>query len=374
MTKPIAQPTLADLIDLRLNRRGLIRGAAALAASPPFSAMAQEAGPSSLTFKELAHTLDAHQHVAEGYDMQVVIRWGDPVSADAPAFDPANLTAAGQEKQFGYNNDYLGLYPLPPGSKTGDRFLLVANHEYVNPDLMFAKFGKPTKEQVEVEMAAVGGAVVEIAREGAAWKVVSGSKHARRISANTEMEISGPAAGHDKLKTNADPTGRKVFGTFANCAGGSTPWGTWLTCEENFHTYFGGDAAKLPDVELAKRYGLGRRSAFGWDQYIERFNLDKEPNEPNRFGWVVEIDPYEPQLAPVKRTALGRFRHEGATYTLAKDGRVVIYSGDDDRFEYVYKFVTAQPWNPTDRAANKNLMDEGTLYAARFDADGKVAW
>jgi secreted PhoX family phosphatase len=190
----MTQPTLADLIDLRLNRRGLIRGAAALAAASPFAATAQEAGPSSLTFKELAHTLDAHQHVAEGYDMQVVIRWGDPLLADAPAFDPANLTAAGQEKQFGYNNDYLGLYPLPLGSKTGDRFLLVANHEYVNPNLIFAKFDKPTREQVEVEMAAVGGAVVEIAREGGAWKAVGGSKLARRISANTPMEISGPAA------------------------------------------------------------------------------------------------------------------------------------------------------------------------------------
>jgi secreted PhoX family phosphatase len=373
MTKPIAQPTLADLIDLRLNRRGLIRGAAALAASPPFAAVAQEAGPSSLTFKELAHTLDAHQHVAEGYDMQVVIRWGDPLAADAPTFDPANLTGAGQEKQFGYNNDYLGLYPLPVGSKSGDRFLLVANHEYVNPSLMFAKFDKPTREQVEVEMAAVGGAVVEIAREGDAWKVVSGSTLARRISANTPMEISGPAAGHDKLKTNADPSGRKVFGTFANCAGGSTPWGTWLTCEENFQAFFGGDAKKLPDAELGRRYGLGR-SAYGWERHVDRFDLDKEPNEPNRFGWVVEIDPYEPQSVPVKRTALGRFAREGATYALAKDGRVVFYSGDDARLEYVYKFVTARSWNPTDRAANKNLLDEGTLYAARFDADGKVAW
>ncbi|TMJ31527.1 MAG: PhoX family phosphatase [Alphaproteobacteria bacterium] len=375
-----SQPTLADLIDLRLDRRGLIRGAAALAAASPFAAVAQEAGPSSLTFKELAHTLDDKQHVADGYDMQVLIRWGDPVMADAPAFNAANQTAAAQEKQFGYNNDYLGLYPLPYGSKGADRFLLVANHEYVNPNLMFAGLGsgrdsnlKASKEQAEVLMAAVGGAVIEIVHEAGAWKVVAGSKYARRLSANTAMEISGPAAGHDKLKTNADPGGRKVFGTFANCAGGSTPWGTWLTCEENFHTYFGGDASKLPDVALAKRYGLGR-SAYGWDRFVDRFNTDKEPNEPNRFGWVVEIDPYEPQSVPVKRTALGRFCHEGCTYTLAKDGRVVFYSGDDARFEYVYKFVTARPWNPTDRVANKNLLDEGTLSAARFEADGKLTW
>ena len=371
-------PTLADLIDLRLNRRGLMRGAAALAVASPFSAAAQEAGPSSLTFKELAHTLDDKQHVAEGYDMQVLIRWGDPVLADAPPFDPEKLMGAGQEKQFGYNNDYLGLHALPYGSKGSDRFLLVVNHEYANSNLMFAGLGsgrearlKTTREQVGVEMASLGGAVLEIAREGGPWKVVAGSKYARRLSANTAMEISGPAAGHDKMKTNADPGGRKVFGTFANCAGGSTPWGTWLTCEENIQSYFGGDASKLPDVDLGKRYGLGRPGT-AWDRYVDRFNMDKEPNEPNRFGWVVEIDPYEPQSIPVKRTALGRFAHEGATYALAKDGRVVFYSGDDARFEYVYKFVTSRPWNPNDRAANKNLLDEGTLSVARFDADGKV--
>jgi secreted PhoX family phosphatase len=374
-----SSPTLAQLIDLRLSRRGLLGGAAAVAAVSPFAASAQN-GPSSLTFKELAHTLDDKQHVAEGYAMQVLIRWGDPVVASAPAFDPAQLTAAAQEKQFGYNNDYLGLHPLPYGSKGSERFLLVANHEYVNPNLMFAGLGagrgsnlKTTREQVEVLMAAVGGTVIEIARESGAWKVVAGSKYARRLSANTVMQISGPAAGHDKLKTNADPTGRKVIGTFANCAGGGTPWGTWLTCEENFHTYFGGDASKLSDIELAKRYGLGR-SAYGWDRFVPRFNVDQEPNEPNRFGWVVEIDPYEPQSLPVKRTALGRFSHEGATYALAKDGRVVIYSGDDARFEYIYKFVTTRPWNPTDRAANKDLLDQGTLSVARFDADGKFAW
>jgi secreted PhoX family phosphatase len=369
-------PTIGNLIDRRLNRRDALRGlvgAGVFAAAGP--ALAQGSGPSSLTFKELAHTLDATQHVAEGYDMQVLIRWGDPVEAGAPAFDPNNLTAAAQEKQFGYNNDYLGLYPLPPGSKSSDHFLLVANHEYVNPELMFAGPKSPrdkTKAQAEAEMAAIGGAVVEIARDGAAWKVVPGSKYARRISVNTAMEISGPAAGHDSLKTSADLSGRKVFGTVNNCAGGATPWGTWLTCEENFNVFFGGDPAKL-DPKVAKRYGMGR-SAYGWERHADRFDLAKEPNESNRFGWVVEIDPYEPDAPPVKRTALGRFKHEGCTYTLAKDGRVVFYTGDDERFEYVYKFVTAKPWNATDRAANKNLLDEGTLYVARFDGEGKVEW
>ena len=371
MTQSIP-PTIGDLINRRRALGGL--GAAGVFAVGG-RAFAQESGPSTLTFKELSHTLDANQHVAPGYDMQVVIRWGDPVLAGAPAFDPNNLAAAAQEKQFGYNNDYLGLYPLPMGSKASDRFLLVANHEYVNPRLMFAGLKTETdktKAQAEVEMAAMGGAVVEIVKEGGAWKVVPDSKYARRISVNTAMEISGPAAGHDLLKTGADPSGRKVFGTLNNCAGGGTPWGTWLTCEENFNAYFGGDPAKL-DPKMAKRYGMGR-SAYGWDKHVERFDLAKEPNESNRFGWVVEIDPYTPEAPPVKRTALGRFKHEGCTYALAKDGRVVFYSGDDERFDYVYKFVTAKPWNPTDRAANKNLLDEGTLYAARFDGEGKVEW
>jgi secreted PhoX family phosphatase len=385
MGKSNDAPSIGELIEHRLNRRDAMRGLLGAGAVATFSqipaAMAQDSGPSTLTFKELAHTLDDKQHVAEGYDMQVVIRWGDPVVAGAPAFDPANLTAAAQEKQFGYNNDYLGLYPLPADSRSGDRFLMVANHEYINSNLMFAGLGagrdanlKTSKAQVEVEMAAVGGAVIEIVREGNAWTVVDGSKFARRISANTPMKISGPAAGHDLLKTSADPAGRTVLGTLNNCAGGSTPWGTWLTCEENFNAFFGGDGSKLSDPAAQKRYGIGRRPGYGWWQHIDRFDLGKEPNEPNRFGWVVEIDPYEPGSAPIKRTALGRFKHEGCTYTLAKDGRVVRYSGDDERFDYVYKFVTSKPWNPDDRAANRNLLDEGTLFVARFDASGRVEW
>jgi uncharacterized protein len=385
MGKSNDAPSIGELIEQRLNRRDAMRGLLGAGAVATFSqvpvAMAQDSGPSTLTFKELAHTLDDKQHVAEGYDMQVVIRWGDPVVAGAPAFDPANLTAAAQEKQFGYNNDYLGLYALPAGSRSSDRFLMVANHEYINSNLMFAGLGagrdanlKTSKAQVEVEMAAVGGAVIEIVREGNAWKVVDGSKFARRISANTPMTISGPAAGHDLLKTSVDPAGRTVLGTLNNCAGGSTPWGTWLTCEENFNAFFGGDGSKLSDPAAQKRYGVGRRPGYGWWQHIDRFDLGKEPNEPNRFGWVVEIDPYEPGSAPIKRTALGRFKHEGCTYTLAKDGRVVFYSGDDERFDYVYKFVTSKPWNPDDRAANKDLLDDGTLSVARFNADGKVEW
>ena len=230
------------------------------------------------------------------------------------------------------------------------------------------------QSQAAIEMAAHGGSVLEIAREGRKWRVVDDSRYARRIDANTPMRIAGPAAGHGKMKTSADPSGTQVLGMFNNCAGGETPWGTWLTCEENFYFYFSGEQAKHPDQPLAKRYGLGRTVAYAWGRHFERFDFEKEPNEPNRFGWIVEIDPYDPQSTPVKRTALGRFAHEGCHHAVAKDGRVVCYMGDDSRFEYVYKFVTARPWNPNDRAANRDLLDDGTLYVARFDDGGAVKW
>jgi hypothetical protein len=376
-------PTIGDLIAERLGRRDALFGLAAAAATASVAAAlparAQTAGAgSTLTFRELSHGLDTRQHVPEGYEAQVLIRWGDPVVPGAPAFDPMKQDAAAQERQFGYNNDYVGLYPLPAGSTTGDRFLMVVNHEYVNTDLMFPGLGaKPevNAAQAAIEMAAIGGSVIEIAHEaGGAWKVVPDSRYARRISVNTPMAFSGPAAGHDLLKTSADPSGTRPVGTLGNCAGGSTPWGTWLTCEENFDAFFGGDASKLPEPAMQKRYGVGRRAVYGWWRHVDRFDLGKEPNEPNRFGWVVEIDPFEPGAPPVKRTALGRFKHEGCTYALAKDGRVVLYCGDDERFDYVYKFVTSRPWNPTDRAANRNLLDDGTLFVARFDAAGKVEW
>src|SRR5262245_35605062 len=328
-SNPSTEPTIGDLVERRLGRRAALRGVLGAGAAAVFThglldstALAQPTGPSSLTFKEVAHSLDKNQHVPEGYEAQVLIRWGDPVVAGAPAFDPNNLTAATQEKQFGYNNDFIGLHPLPAGSTTGDRFLMVVNHEYTDPGLMFAGLGsgrdvnlKASKPQVEIEMAAHGGSVIEIVREGSGWKVV-GSKYARRISANTTFEMSGPAAAHDTLKTSADPSGRTVIGLLNNCAGGSTPWGTWLTCEENFNGYFGGAAESMPDAKAYKRYGVSKASLYAWSKYIDRFNVEKEPNEPNRFGWVVEIDPYDPGSTPIKRTALGRFKHEGCTYAI----------------------------------------------------------
>ncbi len=374
------ETSIGELMSRRTALFGLA-GTAALALSGTASAQGAKANPSSFTFAEIPHGNDAQHHVPEGYEVQVLIRWGDPVLPGAPAYDPSKLTGAIQALQFGYNNDFLGLHALPAGSVSGDRFLMVVNHEYTNTNLMLPGIGEgrearlsADKPQVEIELAAHGGAVIEIAREGRQWKVVDNSRYARRIDATTPMRIAGPAAGHDKMKTSADPAGKTVLGMFNNCAGGETPWGTWLTCEENVNFYFTGDPARHPDQVLARRYGLGRTIAYAWGQHFDRFHFEKEPNEPYRFGWVIEIDPYDPAAQPVKRTALGRMAHEGAHHAVAKDGRVVVYMGDDTRFEYIYKFVTSKPWNPSDRAANRDLLDQGTLYVARFDEGGKAAW
>ena len=393
-SNPSPNRPLHEVIDARLSRRAALRGivgagAAALLADSLVAEAAAQAlevprhgGPSTLTFPELRQQMSQNHAVADGYETQIVIRWGDPVLDGAPPFDPHKQTADAQARQFGYNNDYLDFFPLPQGSQTSDHGLLCVNHEYTNTNLMFAGIGegraargRTTKEQAAVEIAAHGMSVVEIKRESGTWRGVPGGRFNRRITMNTPMRVSGPAAGHARLKTNADPTGTQVLGTLNNCAGGNTPWGTVITAEENFNNYFGGQAAESgAEAATYRRYGVLREGTWAWARHFDRFNLDKEPNEPNRFGWIVEFDPYDPDSVPVKRTALGRFKHEGATHAVGHDGRVAFYCGDDERFEYLYKFVTARPWNPTDRAANRDLMDDGTLYVAQFAEKGELRW
>jgi secreted PhoX family phosphatase len=230
-----------------------------------------------------------------------------------------------------------------------------------------------TADKVAKSQAAHGVAVVEVARVDGTWTVVRTSPYARRITARTPMRVAGPAAGHPLLRTAADPTGLTVLGTLNNCAHGHTPWGTYLTCEENFNGYFVNESDAAP--ALQKRYGITKTGfRYRWHEHDARFDAGRHPHEPNRFGWVVEIDPFEPGSQPVKHTALGRFKHEGAWVTLAPDGRVVVYMGDDERFEYIYKFVSGSPYTPGDRAAAMQLLREGALYAARFHGDGSGEW
>src|SRR6185503_1828835 len=223
--------------------------------------------------------------------------------------------------------------------------------------------------------AAHGVTVMELHRDTGGWARDITSARNRRITARTPMEIAGPARGHALLRTNADPTGTKVLGTFANCAAGKTPWGTYLTSEENFDDYFGGAHTAIGKGDAAyadamRRVPFREHSFYGWDVQDARFDLRAEPNEPLRFGWMVEIDPHDPKSVPRKRTALGRFQHEGANSIVGKTGHVAAYMGDDEKFEYIYKFVTRDRFDPKNPAANRDLLDSGTLYCARFDADG----
>lgn len=318
--------------------------------------------------------------VPEGYTANVLIRWGDPIMPGAPDFDAENQTEEAQNQQFGYNNDMLAFFSLPEGSTSSDHGLLVANHEISNPELMFPNFDfeAPTQVQIDVQLACQGISIVEIQRStDGAWSYVPDSQYNRRITSKTEMEITGPSAGHDWLKTSDDDTGTSVVGTLNNCAGGWTPWGTYLSAEENWHQYFA-NAEKLEDEALKEvytRYGIPEGvSILRFEDFYDRFDVSKESNEPNRFGWMVEVDPYDPTSMPKKRTALGRFRHEAGTCVVAPDGRVVVYSGDDERFEYMYKFVTDGTYNARDRKANMDLLNAGTLYVARFNDDGTGEW
>ena len=383
VSNPSREPSISQLMDARMTRRTALQGMAAAGVYGLFGCAAPQTGSANdaLTFTEIGRFLDETHHVAPGYDTQVLLRWGDPLHVDAPEFRPGRQTADEQERQFGANNDFMAFMPLPRGSKNSTRGLLCVNHELDYPQLMWPGMTSQnypkimTREQCETEMASQGHSIVEVAREGNAWRVVKASLYNRRISTrSTAMRVSGPAAGHPRMATRADVSGARVIGTLNNCAGGVTPWGTVLTAEENLHSYFTGDASTGREVAAWKRYGINGRGRYLWGHHFDRFNLNKEPNEANRFGWIVEIDPYDPKSTPVKRTALGRCKHECATTAVSHDGRVAVYSGDDERMDYVYKFVTRDAYNAHTPEANRDLLDHGTLYVARFEADGKMRW
>ncbi len=399
-THAIDTATIGDVIQQRFGRRDVLKGALAVTtvsylmggAASPVSATTGGT-PSAFDFSELQAGIDTNHHIADGYEADIVLRWGDALFADSEPFDPNAQTAARQHRQFGYNNDYVGLFKIP---ERPDNLLMCVNHEYTSPEVMFAgltaspkdnDLAEITAQMVDVEMAAHGVSVIELEQQDGKWLPLITSAYNRRISAsNTEMSVDGPAAGHPRLQTSNDPSGRRIVGTLNNCAGGITPWGTYLAAEENFHGYFWTDEMEeKKGKQVRRKKGLGGTQAdsyarygvpgnwYNWGAYQPRFNVDKEPNEPNRFGWVVEIDPFDASSTPVKHTALGRFRHEGCECILNADGRVIIYSGDDARFEYVYRFVSANTISD-DRESNKRLLSAGTLSVARFNPNGTVDW
>ena len=370
-----ANPSIHDMSDPR--RRVFVQGGlAALVGGvmAPWLAGCATVGTSGplIGFKGIPTTNSDTLVVPDGYLAEAIAPWGEPVgiAGAMPAWAPdASNSAADQALQMGMHHDGIHFYPLEGSASRG---LLVMNHEYVDDGLLHTDGLKTwTPEKVRKSQNAHGVAVIEVALVNGRWQMVRPSRYARRFTAHTPFTLGGPAAGHAMMKTAADPTGRTVLGTINNCASGMTPWGTYLSGEENFAYYFaGGDK---PDTHQ-RRWGLRKDALFRWPEHDERFDATRHPNEFNRFGWVVEIDPMDPASTPVKRTALGRAAHEGAWVAVTKDGRAVVYSGEDARFEYIYKFVSRDRIAPGGAKANHGLLDHGVLYVARFDADGSGRW
>ncbi len=372
-----------DVVDRAISRRGFLGGALAFGSGAAVMGSAFLKGSTALAmqssrfaFEQLAPQTDGTVHVPGGYEWDVLVRWGDPLFSDAPAFDAAaGVPTEGSDRVFGENTDGMELFNV------GGRELLVVNSEYVNPEINLPAAQEGNVQSADDVMRLQnfqGVTVMEVAEGPDGWAVVVDSPYNRRIHHRTPMSLDGPAAGHDLLKTSADPTGTQSLGTFNNCGSGRTPWGTYLTCEENFNGYFGTTAELSLDEKTSAgfaRYGVetavepGRYNYHGYDA---RFDLSKEPNEPNRAGYIVEIDPADPASTPVKHTALGRFKHENAASVLAPDGRVVVYMGDDERGEFMYKWVSRDVYVPG--GDTSTLLSEGQLYAAKFEDDMTGTW
>jgi uncharacterized protein len=405
---PADQPRYGDLLESRYSRRAVLTGVAASAATavgaaivlPSLPAVAQVSSatpaagagaaagaaagagfttPTNVTFSALSSfpITDDTVRVPDGYVVDVIMRWGDPVVKGAPAFDVSKQTASSQAAQSGYNHDFQAFFPLGTAGTEG---VLFVNHEYTDGSKMFPGYSSPAraelaklKEWVDIELEAHGGTVVELERADGGkgpWKTRFGTRN-RRITANTKMTFSGPAAKDPRL-------GSSVVGMLNNCGGGVTPWGTVLTAEENFNQYFA-NAARVADPiarESHARYGISAgESPRAWERvYPGRFDSSVNPDEPYKYGWIVEIDPDDPNSTPIKHTALGRFKHEAATTVIAPTGQLVVYTGDDERFDYFYKYVSWGTYDAAAGKANSKLLTEGTLYVAKLRPDGTAEW
>lgn len=373
---PPAETDFSKIVDRATSRRGFLGagiafGATAFVLGTTALTPARAAASGRLAFQQVAaNTLDTVT-VPDGYSWHIVAKWGDAMWSDSIAFDQTTRgTGESQELSFGDNNDGMALY-----TKEG-RNILAVNNEYTNRPIIYGNRESKLPENaddVRKGKAAHGVSVIEIAQTDGRWNIVKDSPYNRRITADTPMEITGPARGHDLLKTAADPSGTTSLGTWNNCGNGRTPWGTYLACEENFNGYFSSsNAENVPSDEL-KRYGVGNEDwGYAWATADERFDISKHPNEPNRAGYIVEIDPLDPTSTPKKRTALGRFKHENADVVLAEDGRVVVYMGDDERGEFLYKFVSDGKYAVG--GDNSDLLETGSLYVAKFEDSGRGEW
>lgn len=368
------------VVDRAISRRGFLgvlafgSGAALMGTGLLKSTTALAQQTNRFAFKPIPVATDTTIHVPEGYSWSRLVSWGDPLfsEADGDFNSETGGSVAMSDKVFGENTDGMELFLI------GSSQVIAVNHEYTNNDINLPQTtdGKvASADDVRKLQNLQGVAVFEVREGDAGWEVVKDSRFNRRITHNTPMTISGPAAGHDLMKTAADQTGTTSLGTMNNCGSGKTPWGTYLTCEENFNGYFGSTGEMPTDEKVAagyKRYGIAAEGLYGYEKFDERFDVSKNPNEPHRAGYIVEIDPSDPTSTPVKRTALGRFKHENAACALAPDGRVVVYLGDDERGEFLYKWVSRDVYVPG--GDTSTLLDEGMLYVAKFNEDQTGSW
>ncbi|MCG7308947.1 DUF839 domain-containing protein [Brachybacterium sp. ACRRE] len=305
--------------------------------------------------------------VPEGFEWHPIIKWGDKLFSDAPDFDWGAQTGEAQKRQFGYNNDYTEIQEIPDSD--GLRAVMFVNHEYTNENIMLPE-DTDAETVAEVGLNAHGLTVVELQREDhdSPYEYVVDADLNRRFLADTKYAFTGPARFSDLLKTKDFPRGNATHGTFGNCSGGLTPWGTQLSGEENFNGYF----RTAGDTDEDKRYGMSAKAtARGWENVDPRFDTTNEgyENSAHHFGWIVEVDPWDPESTPRKHTAMGRFKHEGANVIIAEDGHAVAYMGDDEKFDYLYKFVSAKKYKEGNRKHNMTLLEEGDLYVAKFEGN-----
>jgi len=364
------------VVEQAISRRGFLGGALVMGSAAALGATTaltprDASAADRFGFEAVAANTDDAVTVPTGFKSQVVVSWGDPIFPGAPEFDDATRgTGETQETAYGDNTDGMAIF------SDGDRQILICNNEYTNRKITWGNRpeGKwETDDDVKKGMMAHGVSIVEIAEKDGKWGIIQDSNVNRRITPQTPMDITGPARGHDLMKTAVDPAGEVALGTWNNCGNGRTPWGTYLACEENFNGYFSSSDENVEITPAFKRYGIRDKDwGYGWAKIDPRFDISKEANESNRCGYITEIDPYDPNSTPKKRTAMGRFKHENAEIVVNSDGKVVGYMGDDERGEFLYRFVSDGLY--TAAGDNSDLLESGTLYVAKFEADGTGKW
>ena len=382
ISNPSTRPHFIEIVEARATRRGLLAGTAGVAALSFFGTTTASAHPHKdrggngakgkgrgrdrglIGFTSIPLDDGPMPTISPEYAMSIILPWREKIDGSGESY-PYGLTAAEQEQAIGLGHDGMWLF---------DDDILCLNQEYGTNDHIFGKDNRPQSlEDVRVVQAAHGVTVVALQRVGDTFTIKPDRRN-RRIHVNTPVEFSGPVAGSDLLQVTIDNDNPK--GTVNNCSMGHTPWGTYITCEENFDQYFGSKNVDWVASDEQKRMSISgpdEGEEYGWHLFDDRFDLALNPNEDHRFGWIVEIDPQDPDKKPIKRTALGRFKHEGATVVEGRGKRMVVYSGDDERNEYIYKFVSAKNWKAM-RAQGTSPLDEGTLYVAEFKADGTGVW